>query len=147
MKISDFLSPTNVIVDVRASNKHLLLQEMVSRAAVDLAAPAEEILAALLKREQLGSTGVGRGVAIPHARLPKLTQPLGVLARMKPPIDFDAIDGEAVDVVFLLLLPAAPETDALVALALVARKLKEPEALNRLRRARTAAEFYSATTE
>ncbi len=101
----------------------------------------------LLKREDLGSTGMGRGVAIPHARLPVVKKPYGMIARLKPAIDFEAIDGQLVDLVFLLLLPAPPQADQLVALAAVARKFKADEALKRLRQARAAAELYSAMVD
>jgi len=102
MKISDLLSPTDVMIDVRASNKRLLLQEFASKAAVSLGLPVDQIAPYLLKREELGSTGIGRGVAIPHARLPDLQRPHGLLAKLKQPIEFDAIDGQAVDIVFVL---------------------------------------------
>lgn len=144
MKISDFLSLSDVIIDVRATRKHQLLQELARKAALSLTLPADDVVSEILKREELGSTGVGGGVAIPHTRLQAVKQPLGVLAKMKQPIDFDAIDGKAVDIVFLLLLPASPEADQLVALALVARKLKAPETLSRLRRAKNTSELYAA---
>ena len=98
----------------------------------------------LLKREELGSTGIGKGIAIPHARLPDLKRPCGLLARLKQGIEFDAIDGQAVDIVFVLLLPAAVENEAIAALALVARTLRSAENLARLRGARNASELYAA---
>ncbi|MEH2562764.1 PTS sugar transporter subunit IIA [Bradyrhizobium sp. AZCC 2289] len=144
MKISDLLSPADVTIDVRASNKALLLKEFATRAAAGLGLPADRVASYLLKREELGSTGIGKGVAIPHARLPDLQRPCGLLAKLKQPIEFDAIDGQAVDILFVLLLPAAAETEALAALALVARTLRPPENLARLRAAKTASELYSA---
>ena len=144
MKISDLLSPTDVMIDVRASNKRLLLQELAAKAAASLGLPADQVASYLLKREELGSTGIGKGVAIPHARLPDLQRPYGLLAKLKQPIEFDAIDGQAVDIVFVLLLPAAAENEALGALALVARTLRSSETLARLRRAKNASELYSA---
>ena len=98
----------------------------------------------LLKREDLGSTGIGKGVAIPHVRLPDVPRPYGLLARLRQPIEFDAIDGQAVDIVFVLLLPANAESAQLGALALVARTLRPPENLVRLRSAKTASELYAA---
>ena len=124
MKISDLLSPADVMIDVRASNKRLLLQELSAKAAASLRVPLDGIASYLLNREDLGSTGIGRGVAIPHARLPDLQRPYGLLARLKQPIEFDSIDGAPVDIVFVLLLPAGAETEALGALALVARTLR-----------------------
>jgi PTS system nitrogen regulatory IIA component len=144
MKISDLLSPTDVMIDVRTSNKRLLLQEFAARAAASLGLQVDQIAPYLLKREELGSTGIGRGVAIPHARLPDLRRPFGLLARLKQPIEFDAIDGQEVDIVFVLLLPAAAENGQLGPLALVARTLRPPENLSRLRDARNTSELYSA---
>ena len=144
MKISDLLLPADVMIDIRASNKPRLLQEFAAKAAESLGLHADRIAPHLLKREELGSTGIGRGVAIPHCRLPDLQRPYGLLAKLKQPIEFDAIDGEPVDIVFVLLLPAAAEDRQLGALALVARTLRPPENLARLRGAKNASELYSA---
>jgi PTS system nitrogen regulatory IIA component len=144
MTISDLLAPTDVMVDVRASNKRALLEEFAGRAASRLGLPADRVASYLLKREDLGSTGIGRGVAIPHARLPDLQRPCGLLAKLKAQVEFDAIDGQAVDLLFVLLLPAAAEQEALAALALVARTLRSPETLARLRAARDAPSLYAA---
>jgi PTS system nitrogen regulatory IIA component len=144
MTISDFLAPADVVCDVRAANKQQLLQELSKQAASNLGLQPDYVASELLKREDLGSTGMGRGVAIPHARLPVVKKPYGVIARLKPAIDFEAIDGQLVDLVFLLLLPAPPQADQLVALAAVARKFKADETLKQLRRAHDAAELYSA---
>ena len=144
MKIPDLLSPTDILIDVRASGKRPLLQELAARAAAGLGLPVDRVASCLLKREELGSTGIGKGVALPHARLPELQRPYGILARLRPPIEFDAIDGQPVDLVFVLLLPAAAEDGALAALASVSRTLRSPESLVRLRGATTASELYSA---
>lgn len=144
MKIPDLLSPADVMIDVRTSDKGLLLRELAAKAASSLKLRIDQVAPLLLKREDLGSTGIGRGVAIPHARLPELHRPFGLLAKLKQPIEFDAIDGQAVDIVFVLLLPAAAENGQLGALALVARTLRPSEVLVRLRRARTVSEIYSA---
>jgi PTS system nitrogen regulatory IIA component len=144
MKISDLLSPAEIMVDARASQKGPLLQELAARAAASLGLPTDRLTSYLMKREDLGSTGIGNGIAIPHARLPDLTRPYGLLAKLKQGIEFDAIDGQAVDVVFVLLLPAAVESDALAALALVARTLRSPDTRARLRAARNPAELYAA---
>jgi PTS system nitrogen regulatory IIA component len=106
MKIPDLLSPVDVMVDVRAANKQQLLQELAAKAADRLGLPVDRVTSYLLKREELGSTGIGQGVAIPHARLPDLQRPFGVLVKLKQAIEFDAIDGRAVDIIFVLLLPA-----------------------------------------
>jgi PTS system nitrogen regulatory IIA component len=144
MKISDFLSPADVAVDLHAPNKERLLRNLATKAGVALNLPADHIATELLKREELGSTGTGSGVAIPHARIKEIMKPFGILAKLKQPIDFDAIDGQPVDLVFLLLLPAAIETGQLGALASVARKLRESEAVAQLRGASKASDLYSA---
>ena len=143
MKISDLLSPADVMIDVPAPTKSLLLQEFAARAAASLGLPVDQVAPYLLKREALGSTGIGKGVAIPHARLPRLQRPFGIFAKLRQPIEFDAIDGQAVDIVFVLLLPAAAESEALGALALVARTLRSPETLARLREAKAASDLYT----
>ena len=117
MDIKEFLAPSDTLIDVRASDKTRLLQELTRRAATILDLPAERISTGILKREELGSTGTGGGVALPHARIQGLNRSFGILARLNKPIDFEAIDGRRVDLVFLLLLPANPAEDQLKALA------------------------------
>jgi PTS system nitrogen regulatory IIA component len=148
MMIKDFLSPADTIVGLRASDKARLLHDLADRAAARLNLDATHVTQELLKREDLGSTGVGNGIAIPHARLSGLARPFGFFARLKRPIDFDAIDGEPVDLVFLLLQPApAPaQGDSLNALAAVSRKLRESDRLEKLRAAEDDAEFYLEIT-
>ncbi|MGO9700915.1 MAG: PTS sugar transporter subunit IIA [Xanthobacteraceae bacterium] len=142
MKISDFLSSTDVTTDVVASDKQKILEELARKAGAVLDMPPDHILTQLLKREELGSTGMGGGVAIPHARFHELNKPFGMLARLRKPIDFDAVDGNPVDTVFLLLLPDAPAGERLGALACIARKLRNPLTIATLRRARDGAEIY-----
>ena len=144
MKISDLLSPNDVMIDVRASNKRQLLQELAAKAADSIGLRVDQVAPDLLKREELGSTGIGHGVALPHARLPDVQRPYGLLARLKAPIEFDAIDGQAGDIVFVLLRPAAAENGQIGALAQVARTLRPAENLARLRAARNTSELYSA---
>jgi nitrogen PTS system EIIA component len=126
MDIKDFFAPADAIVGLRAVDKSRLLQELSNRAADRLALDSDRIVQAVLGREALGSTGMGSGVAIPHARIAGLHKPFGLFARTRRPIAFDSIDGQSVDLIFLLLLPANPEQEHLHALALVAR-LARPE--------------------
>ena len=144
MDIKDFLSPANALVDVRVSDKARLLQDLAHRAAATLNLPADRIASELLKREELGSTGTGGGVAIPHARVPGLNKPFGILVRLKQPMDFDAIDGQPVDVLFLLLLPVASDKEQINALASVARILRNSESVHNLRRARDSEGLFRA---
>jgi nitrogen PTS system EIIA component len=144
MDIRAFLSQNDVMVDVRASDKIQLLKDLSSRAALAVAIDQALISAEILKREELGSTGMGFGEAIPHARIPGLNRPYGVFARLKRALDFAAIDGAPVDLVLLLLLPGSSGGEQLNALAAVARQLKKPTIAGMLRRARDGSEAYNA---
>jgi nitrogen PTS system EIIA component len=124
MEIRDFLSPADIMIDVRASDKTRLLQQLSAQAANALGLDSDDVSEQITKREELGSTGVGNGVGLPHARLPGLKAPFGLLARLRHGIDFEAIDGQPVDVVFLLLLPETGDGAQLNALASVARALR-----------------------
>ena len=146
MDIKDFLAPTDVIVDMRVTDKNQLLRELSQRAAAALGLDAEFVTSEILKREELGSTGMGEGIAIPHAQIPKLDTPFGVLARLKKTIDFAAIDEKPVDLVFLLLLPDGAEGDQLNALAGVARRLRDSQVANALRNAQNAVHMHDALT-
>jgi PTS system nitrogen regulatory IIA component len=146
MKISDFLSPADVALDVRAGDKSRLLQQLSAQAASELGLNVAEVSSAIMKREGLGSTGVGNGVALPHARLEDLEAPFGIFVRLRHAIDFEAIDDQPVDLVFLLLLPSAPHEPQLNALACVARALREPETLQRIRSAANGEALFRAIT-
>jgi nitrogen PTS system EIIA component len=135
MKISDFLSPAHVTIDVRAGDKGRLIEQLALEAAAATGLAADEVVREIAKREELGSTGVGNGVALPHARLPGLKAPFALLARLRHRIDFDAIDGEPVDIVFLLLLPETGDGAKVNALAVVARALRNEETLRNIRSA------------
>jgi nitrogen PTS system EIIA component len=143
MEIKEFLLPADTLIKVRGTDKTRLLQELSARAAASLNLDANVICTALLKREDLGSTGTGGGIAIPHARISDLHKPFGTLVRLKHAIDFDAIDGMPVDIIFLLLLPAQ-SGDPLNALASVARRLRNPELVQRVRGATNDEELYRA---
>jgi nitrogen PTS system EIIA component len=142
MKVSDFLSSADVMIDAAFADKPKLLEELARRAAPVVNLQPALILAELQKREQLGSTGMGGGVAIPHARFHQLQKPFGMLVRLKRPIEFDAVDGKPVDTIALLLLPEAREGGQLGALACIARKLRDPAVMTALRRSRESAEIY-----
>ena len=142
MKISDFLAPSHVQIDLRVSDKTQLIRELAQRAAPAAGLNPETIVAALAQREALGSTGLGGGVAIPHARFAELKQPFGMLVRLRKGLAFDAIDGQPVNVVFLLLLPAEKAGEQLNALATVARKLRDRGQLELLAKARDPSALY-----
>jgi nitrogen PTS system EIIA component len=144
MKVADFLSSADVSVDAPFADKQKLLEDLARRAAPAVDLEPERILAELRKREQLGSTGMGGGLALPHARIHQIQKPFGMVVRLKKPIEFDAVDGKPVDMIALLLLPDTQEGKQLGALACIARKLRDPDVMTALRRARDAAELYRA---
>ena len=147
MKISDFLAPADVKADVASTDKKKLLAELAREAAAKIGIGADRIAAELLKREALGSTGVGGGVAIPHARFQQVLTPFGMLVRLKKPVDYDAVDGKPVDIVSLLLLPEISGGEQqLGALASIARKLRTPVVTAALRRARDSMDMYRILT-
>jgi PTS system nitrogen regulatory IIA component len=142
--IKDFLSPDDCMVDVPATDKTPLLKALSLRAASALKLDAEMILTEILKRESLGSTGMGDGTAIPHARIDGLSRCYGILVRLKKPIAFEAIDEQPVNIVFFLLLPTVPEAQQLNTLACVARKFRAADTLRNLRNAPDGAALYRA---
>ena len=144
--VADFLSPEDVFVDLFAPDKQRLLQVLAYRAANRLGLDENLVAADVLAREALGSTGVGKGVAIPHARLRALQKPFAMAARLKRPIDFDAIDGEPVDVVFLLLMPEDQASAQMNLMAAVARKLRTSDTLLFIRKAADAAALFAILT-
>ncbi len=127
-----------------AAEKQKLLLELAQKGASIFGVRPDHVFAELTKREELGSTGMGDGVAIPHARFQQVTKPYGMLVRLKKPLAFDAVDGKPVDIVFLLLLPETAKGEQLSALALIARKLRDPAITAALRHARDSAEMYRA---
>jgi nitrogen PTS system EIIA component len=147
MHLSDFISPESVLPSLRVKTKKQLLQELASRAARRTGLPERVIFDVLLQRERLGSTGLGQGIAIPHGKIPGLKGIVGIFARLSEPIDFEAVDGEPVDIVFLLLAPEGAGADHLKALARISRLLREGSAVEKLRGSRDAAALYAVLTE
>ena len=147
MKIRDVLSPTDISIDVRARDKTRLLRHLSAQAASELGLDADEVSNLIAEREELGSTGVGNGVALPHARLRGLKAPFGLLARLREGIDFAAIDDRPVDIVFLLLLPETADRAQLNALACVARAMRDPETLKRVRTVKDREALFRAIAD
>lgn len=136
MEIADLLSVDRIVLDLRVRDKDRLLRELGRRAeALGAAVPAPLIVDALRHREQLGSTGLGAGFALPHASIEGLPRFFGMLARLTDPIAYDAIDGLPVDLVFLLLVPAAANTNHVVALSMVSRMFRDKDRVGKLRAA------------
>ena len=146
MPLTDLVLPDAILPSLKATNKKQALQDISDRAAKVTGLPAREIFDILLQRERLGSTGVGHGVAIPHGKLPKCTRIAGVFARLERPIDFEALDGVPVDLIFTLIAPEDAGADHLKALARIARAMRDPAFVARLRATRDAKALYSMLT-
>lgn len=142
MPLNDLVALPAVFPALRVASKKQALQELAARAGELIKRDEREIFETLNQRERLGSTGVGNGIAIPHGKLPKLDGLFGLFARLDKPIDFEALDGEPVDLVFLLLAPEAAGADHLKALARVARLLRDPAVAQKLRASRDAATIH-----
>jgi PTS system nitrogen regulatory IIA component len=147
MHLSSFISPDSVIPSLKVKTKKQLLQELSARAARLTGVPERDIFDVLLQRERLGSTGLGQGIAIPHGKLAGLKRIVGIFARLAEPVDFDAVDGDKVDIVFLLLAPEGAGADHLKALARISRLLREGSAVDKLRASEDAAALYAVLTE
>lgn len=147
MDIADLLDPRAVIPSLRAANKKQLLQEIARRAAEITGESERAIFDVLLERERLGTTGVGSGIAIPHGKLPTLKRLYGLFARLETPIDFEAIDEQPVDLIFLLLAPGSAGADHLKALARISRLLRDRAVCEKLRGSDKAEALYALLTE
>jgi nitrogen PTS system EIIA component len=147
MQVKDFLLPENVFVGVTATSKEQLLRQLSDLVEKKVSAPAAALASALLDREGLGSTGIGQGVAIPHAALREIETTTCIVARLAKPIDFEAVDDIPVDLVILLLTPTATKNDALNILSCMARRFRAEECLRRVRSARTTEEIYAVLTD
>lgn len=139
MPIPDIIAEGAIIPALRADSKKQLLQALAAHAAQLTGQPAEDIFETLSARERLGSTGAGSGIAVPHGKLANLTRVTGLFARLEKPVDFDAIDGQPVDLVFALLAPEGAGADHLKALSRIARLTRDPGNVQKLRSARDEA--------
>ena len=147
MEITDLVTPAAVVASLNATSKKQALQELARRAAELTGEQERAIFDVLLERERLGTTGVGDGVAIPHGKLPNLRKLVGIFARLERPIDFEAIDEQPVDLIFLLLAPGTAGADHLKALARVSRLLRDRQMREKLRGSETREALYALLVE
>ncbi len=147
MEISDLIEPRAVVATLRAANKKQVLQEIARRAAEITGEAERAIFDVLIERERLGTTGVGSGIAIPHGKLAGLKRLYGLFARLETPIDFESIDGQPVDLIFLLLAPGGAGADHLKALARVSRLLRDRAVCDKLRGSDSPEALYALLTE
>ncbi len=147
MALTDLLTPEAVLPALKVNGKKQALQELAAHAAKLTGLDERDIFDTLLQRERLGSTGIGDGIAIPHGKPARLGKLVGLFARLDRPIDFEALDAQPVDIIFLLLAPESAGADHLKALARVARMLREPGILEKVRGTRDAAALYALLTQ
>jgi len=147
MEIADLLTPRGVLAQLRVSNKKGALQEIARRAAAMTGIAERHIYDVLAERERLGTTGIGRGIAVPHGKLAGLPRLYGVFARLDRPIPFEAIDDQPVDLVFALLAPAETGAEHLRALARVSRLLRDSTICQKLRGTDNADALYALLTD
>src|SRR5437868_11199789 len=143
MPLNDLDAPNAVLPALKVNGKKQAIQELAAKAAKLTGQSERGIFETLLQREKLGSTGIGHGVAIPHGKLAKLDKLFGLFARLDRPVDFEALDGQPVDLVFVLLAPEGAGADHLKALARVARLLRDPDIAHKLRHSRDAETLYA----
>lgn len=143
MALSDLVAANAILPALKVNGRKQALQELAARAAVLTGQSERGIFEILMQREKLGSTAVGNGIAIPHGKLPHLTKLFGLFARLQRPVDFEALDGQPVDLIFLLLAPEGAGADHLKALARVARLLRDPAIAHKLRASQDAEALYA----
>jgi len=146
MELADILAKGSVIACAKVTSKRQLLQQLAEKAAPEAGAEAHVIFDTLVGREQLGSTGLGNGIAIPHGKLKDISGVTAVFARLEQPIEFDAVDDQPVDLVMMLLAPAGSGADHLKALARVARMMRTEGVTEQLRATRDPAKLYEILT-
>lgn len=147
MALAGLLHQNAIIPAMRANSKKQLLQELAAKASKLTGLPEREIFDVILQRERLGSTGVGNGIAIPHGKLGSLSSLVGIFARLEMPVDFEALDDQPVDLVFLLLAPEGAGADHLKALSRIARVLRDHDMVTRLRASDSASAIYTLLNE
>ena len=143
MPLTDLVAPNAIIPALKVNNKKQVLQELAARAAALTGQNEKTIFDTLMQREKLGSTAVGNGIAIPHGKMAALTRLFGLFALLDRPIDFEALDGQPVDLIFLLLAPEGAGADHLKALARVARLLRDSAVADKLRESEDAEALYA----
>jgi PTS system nitrogen regulatory IIA component len=143
MPLTDIIAPNAIIPALKVNNKKQAIQELAAHAAKLTGQDQRMILEVLQQRERLGSTAVGSGVAIPHGKLAKLGGLFGLFARLEKPIEFEALDNQKVDLIFLLLAPEGAGADHLKALAKIARLLRDPEIARKLRESPDAGALHA----
>ena len=143
MPLIDLVAHNAIIPALKVTGKKQVLQELAAKAAELTGHNERAIYEILLQREKLGSTAVGNGIAIPHGKLPQLDRLFGLFARLDRAIEFEALDGQPVDLIFLLLAPESAGADHLKSLARVARLLRDAEIANKLRESRDVDAIYA----
>ncbi|MGE0503752.1 MAG: PTS IIA-like nitrogen regulatory protein PtsN [Rhizobiaceae bacterium] len=147
MDLSDLIDASSIMPALKANSKKQLLQLLAEKAASITGIPEREVFDTILQRERLGSTGVGNGIAIPHGKLAGAKRIAGVFARMETPVDFESLDDQPVDLVFLLLAPEGAGADHLKALSRIARVLRDQDRIAKVRATRDATAIHALLSD
>ena len=147
MDLSDLIGPSAILPALRANSKKQVLQLVAEKAAEVTGLPERELFDTVLQRERLGSTGIGNGIAIPHGKLSGISRITGIFARLEQPVDFEALDDQKVDLIFLLVAPESAGADHLKALSRIARLLRDGETVAKIRGTRDASAIHALLSQ
>jgi nitrogen PTS system EIIA component len=135
MKISQLITPESTFCHLKLSSKKKVLEKVSEELAKRIGCPSEEIFESLLTRERLGSTALGNGIAIPHGRVKSCQDATAVFILLEEPVDYDAPDNQAVDIIFAIMVPEQADEAQLKCLAAIAKVLSEPSVVAQIRHA------------
>ncbi|HEV7255951.1 MAG TPA: PTS IIA-like nitrogen regulatory protein PtsN [Mesorhizobium sp.] len=147
MDLSDLIDVSAILPALRANSKKQVLQLVAEKAAEVTGLPERELFDTILQRERLGSTGIGSGIAIPHGKLMGVSRITGIFARLEAPVDFEALDDQPVDLIFLLVAPESAGADHLKALSRIARLLRDGETVAKIRGTRDASAIHALLSQ
>jgi nitrogen PTS system EIIA component len=147
MTLADIIDARAILANVKSQSKKQLLQDLAQAMAPATGLESRKIFETLNTREKLGSTGLGQGIAIPHGRVNGLERVSGMFAHLAQPVDFGSIDGDPVDLVFVLLAPEHDGADHLTALARISRLMRQPQTVAKLRGTQSPEALYAILTE
>ena len=147
MQITDFIEPQRIHIGVRATSKKQILEALAKNGAIETGLAERSIFDVLVERERLGTTGIGKRIAIPHGRIPQLDALLGIFFRLDRPVEFDSLDNEPVDLIFLLLAPEGSGADHLKALSRISRLFRDSNRCERIRESESKTKVFEILTE
>lgn len=147
MQITEFIEPQRIHIGVKATSKKQVLEVLARNGSAETGLAERSIFDVLVERERLGTTGIGKKIAIPHGKIPQLSDLLGIFFRLDRPVDFDSMDDEPVDLIFLLLAPEGTGAEHLKALSKISRLLRDSDRCERLRKSDSNIEVFEILKE